>query len=77
LTHEEALKNKIPKGFIDEVISITGEKVYFTNPVMSRSIYDKRMMLITKYILEAEYRYWSVKDTNHIQKIIDGGYDGV
>jgi len=68
--------NKIPKGFVKASYYDEGREVTH-NLVLPKSIYDKRMMLITKYVLEHEHCYWSVKDTNHIQKIIDGGYDGV
>jgi hypothetical protein len=76
--------DKIPKGFIKHLdLNLDWDYSPTTDwikqneiLVLPISIYDKRMMKITKYILEAEYRYWSVEDTNHIQKIINGGGDG-
>jgi hypothetical protein len=71
LTHEEALKKR---GFVKYI----QEKNYFNwvyEMAIPKSIYDKKMMKITKYVLEAEYKIWSVKDTNHIQKIINGDFD--
>ena len=73
---------KVPKGFKEFIDfnfykNTNGiiEANEFNIIAIPKLIFDKRMMMITKYILEAEYRYWSVKDTNHIRKIIDGGYD--
>ena len=72
--------DKIPKGFIVDcdivcpihMVNLKGENKFY----LEKSIYDKRMMLITKYVLKKERRLWLVSDTNHIQKIINGGGDG-
>lgn len=43
--------------------------------VLAKSIYDKRMKLITQWTVEKEHTFWEVNDTNYIMKILNGEYD--
>jgi hypothetical protein len=80
LTHEQALRKQ---GFVADCdiicpVIMVGKKDGHTY-YLEKSIYDKRVELVLdeldKYYGNCEYSMTELKD--NIQKIMNGGYDGV